>query len=415
MASKTENRRVNLYINGKEVKGSIKGITAEFKKLTAEQKDMTIGTKEYQAHAKKINRLKAVMDQHHQSINRTAGAWGSLQKAANGFNKYFMMITAGIATLTGLVMAFRKAADAANIFEERLDNLSALTGLEGKSLEWLGDKAKETSVAILEAGGHSIRIKQSASDIVDAYTKMGSQRPELLKNKELLHETTMNAIILSEAAKGKLEPSVSALATTLNQFNYAADQSNRVINTIASGSKAGAANIDYLSTAVEQSGTTMALMGMQVEQGIAIIEAVAPKFKKATKAGNSLDKVFLKMRTNNIGYVNGVFDINTALDDFKEMYGQVKVEEATLADKLEVKVSFDESAVDEIIRQAIETDQEAGPLALEVAKRLEYGLNLVRDRAGIESFIINDEAVSDMESFVNNLIKKYYRQEYPAN
>ncbi len=317
MASKTENRRVNLYINGKEVKGSIKGITAEFKKLTAEQKDMTIGTKEYQAHAKKINRLKAVMDQHHQSINRTAGAWGSLQKAANGFNKYFMMITAGIATLTGLVMAFRKAADAANIFEERLDNLSALTGLEGKSLEWLGDKAKETSVAILEAGGHSIRIKQSASDIVDAYTKMGSQRPELLKNKELLHETTMNAIILSEAAKGKLEPSVSALATTLNQFNYAADQSNRVINTIASGSKAGAANIDYLSTAVEQSGTTMALMGMQVEQGIAIIEAVAPKFKKATKAGNSLDKVFLKMRTNNIGYVNGVFDINTALDELR--------------------------------------------------------------------------------------------------
>jgi hypothetical protein len=50
-----------------------------------------------------------------------------------------------------------------------------------------------------------------------------------------------------------------------------------------------------------------------------------------------------------------------------------------------------------------------------VAKRLEYGLNLVRDRAGIESFIINDEAVSDMENFVNNLIKKYYRQEYPAN
>jgi hypothetical protein len=97
------------------------------------------------------------------------------------------------------------------------------------------------------------------------------------------------------------------------------------------------------------------------------------------------------------------------------MYGQVKIEEAVLADKLEVKVAFDESAIDEIIHQAIETDKEAGPLALEVAKRLEYGLNLVRDRAGIESFIINDEAVSDMENFVNNLIKKYYRQEYPAN
>ncbi|MDT8394244.1 MAG: phage tail tape measure protein [Bacteroidales bacterium] len=319
MGNKTENRRVNLYINGKEVKNSIKGIQAEYKKLVAEQRNMTRGTKEYQAHAKKISKLKALMNQHYQSINKTAGAWGSLQKAANGFNKYFMMISAGIATLTGLVMAFRRAADAANMFEERVDNLSALTGLEGDELEWLAQKAKETSVAIVESG---IRIKQSASDIVDAYTQMGSKRPELLKNKQALHEVTMNAIILSEAAKGKLDPSVQALATTLNQFNLQATDSREVINTIAAGSKIGAANIDYLSTAVEKSGTTMALMNMSVEQGIAMIEAVAPKYAQATQAGNSLDKVLLKMRSNNIGYVNGVFDINLALDELRVRFSK---------------------------------------------------------------------------------------------
>jgi len=113
-------------------------------------------------------------------------------------------------------------------------------------------------------------------------------------------------------------------------------------------------------------------------------------------------------------YLKNISDVNTAFEDFKEMYTQVKLEEASLRDKLDVKVSFDDSAVDEIIKQAIRSDREAGPLASEVAKRLEYGLNLVRDRSGIEEFTINDEAVSDMESYVNNLIKKYYRQEYPA-
>ncbi|MBW2345562.1 MAG: AAA family ATPase [Deltaproteobacteria bacterium] len=161
--------------------------------------------------------------------------------------------------------------------------------------------------------------------------------------------------------------------------------------------------------------------------------ALAERFEQAKEKELEGIKEYLSTRVDDVGkrsgleiyekrmdiiaalYLKNISDINTALDDFKEMYDQVKVEEAALADKLEVKVSFDESAVDQIIRQAIETDQEAGPLALEVAKRLEYGLNLVRDRAGIESFIINDEAVSDMENFVNNLIKKYYRQEYPAN
>jgi len=57
------------------------------------------------------------------------------------------------------------------------------------------------------------------------------------------------------------------------------------------------------------------------------------------------------------------------------------------------------------------TGQDAGPLAFQVAKRLEYGLNLVKDRSAIERFVINGEAITDMEKFINNLIKQYYREE----
>lgn len=113
-------------------------------------------------------------------------------------------------------------------------------------------------------------------------------------------------------------------------------------------------------------------------------------------------------------YLKNISDINTALDDFVEMHNQVKLEEASLVEKLEVEVSFDESAIDEIIKQAIRTDQEAGSLALQLAKRLEYGLKLVKDRSGIERFVINDEAVIDMENFINNLVKKFYHQDYPS-
>ncbi|HBF43273.1 MAG TPA: ATPase [Desulfobacteraceae bacterium] len=114
-------------------------------------------------------------------------------------------------------------------------------------------------------------------------------------------------------------------------------------------------------------------------------------------------------------YLKNICDINTALENFVEMHEQIKFEEASLVEKLEVNVSFDESAVDEIINEAIETDQDAGDLALRVAKRLEYGLNLVKNRAGIEDFVINDEAIIDMENFVNNLIKMSYSNEYQSD
>ena len=39
-------------------------------------------------------------------------------------------------------------------------------------------------------------------------------------------------------------------------------------------------------------------------------------------------------------------------------------------------------------------------------------LKLVKDRAGVENFVITGEAVTDMEKYINDLVKKYYQEEY---
>ena len=93
------------------------------------------------------------------------------------------------------------------------------------------------------------------------------------------------------------------------------------------------------------------------------------------------------------------------------MYNEIKAEEASLPDKIEVKISFDESAIDELMKQAIEKEEPAGALAFRLAKKLEYGLKLVKDRSGMESFTLNREAVSDMERYINDLVKTYYKNQ----
>ena len=114
-------------------------------------------------------------------------------------------------------------------------------------------------------------------------------------------------------------------------------------------------------------------------------------------------------------YLKTTTDINTAFKDFTQMYNEIKLEEASLFDKLEINISLDESAIDELISLSIITEEEAGSLAFQLANKLEYGLKLVRDRTGMENFVIHGDAVTDTENFINELIKKSYRQDHDPN
>ncbi|HZK96909.1 MAG TPA: phage tail tape measure protein [Prolixibacteraceae bacterium] len=306
-------RRINLYINGKQVSNDVRSIRAEMTSLTNQQSRMTIGSREYIAAASNIRNLRGMIDQHNQQLRNTTGVIEKLKNTAMQILPAF-----GFAAIAlGLKRIIGTADQTFTKFEERVDNLSALTGLEGEQLEWLTNKAKETSVSTVEG---NIRIKQSADAIIDAYTKVGSQRPELLANKEALAAVTQEAIILSEAAKSELEPAVDGLTMALNQFDLGADQSRRIINILAAGSMVGAGEIPYLTAAMEKSGTTASMMKIPMEQWAGAIEAIAPYYSEAATAGNSFDKVLLTMKEKQIGYVNGVFDMNIAIAQLEKKF-----------------------------------------------------------------------------------------------
>lgn len=113
-------------------------------------------------------------------------------------------------------------------------------------------------------------------------------------------------------------------------------------------------------------------------------------------------------------YFETLSDINSAVEAFMDMVSEIRDEEAQWHEKLEVGLELDDGAVDEIILQAIASGQEVGPLAFQLAKRLEYGLKLVRDRSDTARFTLTREAVTDMEGFINDLIKRTYSRSCPS-
>lgn len=235
-------------------------------------------------------------------------------KSASGIQQGFKNTSRQLKTLIlqfvalgGAIMAIRNSIKIVAEFEKSIKNLSAITGAVGKDLEFLRDKAIEISQA----------TTQSAKDVVEGFKLVGSAKPELLKSGAALAEVTKQAILLSEASGMDLNQSVLALTDTLNQFSLGAEEAARVANALAAGSKFGAAEVNNVSAAIVGFGTGAKSANVSVEQSVALIELLAEKGLKGADAGIKLRNILLILQTQTKNYKDGVFDLNTALENLE--------------------------------------------------------------------------------------------------
>lgn len=277
--------------------------------LTNEVSKLDRTTAQYAKRSVDLKRVKAEMAAINNETKQTQSLFS---RVADGFNKYLGLGASVIAGIAGISLTIKGAIQGFNDYEERVANLSSLTGLAGEELKWLSDQARELGTATLEGG---VLVTNGSQEIVDAFTKVGSARPELLKNKEALVEVTKNAMILSAASKEELQPSIEALTMVMNQYNTSADQARRIINTIAAGSKAGAGEIPYITQAFEKAGTVAADAGLSIETMVATIETLAPRISQPEIAGRSLKGVLLDLQAGADDTNPAIVGMSTALEN----------------------------------------------------------------------------------------------------
>lgn len=333
-SDKTVKRGVYLYIDGKEIKNDINSIDLEVKRLQRDIKDMTRGSEEYNRTMQKIQHLKGILREHRNEIRGvtedTKKSTISIGKLVDGFNRFGGIIVTVIGFLTGVTLALRSFRDERNKLEESQAGLKALTGLDDDSIAWLTRQAKQLSTTMTEEG---LRVRQSASEILDAYMLVGSAKPELLGNKEALAAVTEEAMRLQAAAKDiKLSEAVDALTLSLNQYGAAADQAGRFANVLAAGSKEGAANIASQARTIRNAGVAAASANVSIEQTVGLIETLAEKGIKDEVAGTGLKKFFLVLQTGADETNPKIVGLNQALDNLaaknmgakaiKDMFGE---------------------------------------------------------------------------------------------
>ncbi len=266
--------------------------SAKLNRLRKNLKNLILTEGEGSAKTKKLALEVSKLDKRLKGADAAAGQFQrnvgnypkGLSKAVGALKNFAgaLGITAGIA---GVVAALKGAFTTFKDFEKSLSNLSSITGATGKDLEFY----KEQEIAI----GSSTTL--SASQTVEAFKLIGSAKPELLANKEALAAVTREAITLAEAAGLELPTAATALANALNQFNLPAEESSRVINALAAGSKFGAAAIPELSEAITKFGVAAASSNISIEESIGAVELLAEKGIAGAEAGTKLRNVFSKL------------------------------------------------------------------------------------------------------------------------
>lgn len=283
-------------------KDSLQGLRIEYSKLSEQLKVLSAAERQSpfgQSIIANAANVKKQIDGIEQSIGRFTGNVGNYRSA---FASVSEILTGGligggaVATINAVTNAFSKGLTALFEYEKGLDRLSAITGVTGQALGDLEKRAQ--SLTTIEIGDG--KIVSTAQDIFEAFTLVGSARPELLEDAAALEEVTKQAIILSKASGDDLQTSVSAITTTLGQFKLGAGESVRVINELAAGSKLGASEIVDTTIALKKFGTTASVSNVSTAESIALIETLADRQLKGEEAGTQLRNILAKLAGSDI-------------------------------------------------------------------------------------------------------------------
>lgn len=239
------------------------------------------------------------------------------KKNLKGFAATSKGVFSGLTTFTSYAAAFvgistsiHSAVTANMEFEKSLSSLRSLTGVSAQELNYFRTEA-------IRMGMDST---QSASQMVDAFKLIGSQMPELLKNKTALTQTAEAAVVLAEAAELDVPTAAKALTGALNQMGASSSEAANYINILAAASQQGSADIPYLNKAIENAGGAASSTGVKFNELVAIIEAIAPKITDAASAGTNLRNIFLTLESSADQNLRpSVVGLSTAIDNLSKM------------------------------------------------------------------------------------------------
>lgn len=227
--AKEVNRRVNVFINGKEVENNVKSIRAAMAQLTNQLNKMTIGSKEYKETSEKLKTLKSIYNEHCKSLKITREEVESLSNV----QRDHILITGAIGSaISGVSVAIQKFisktqqyVDAYASIDKAMQDVAKASGLSREELEAMNESLKgidttttnEELLKIAEIGGHLNLSKEEL-------TRFTQATDQAMKTFGITAEEAADAFsrlrrTFKDAAKGDIADTIYSIGSSINALD----------------------------------------------------------------------------------------------------------------------------------------------------------------------------------------------------
>ena len=127
-----------------------------------------------------------------------------------------------------------------------------------------------------------------------------------------------------------------------------------------------------------------------------------------------LDRYGLVFGENRIDLIAGqvihkALDVQSVYEEAVSIVEEIHKYEEAFRERHNIHIDFDEEAVDRIIELVMDEATEVSAICDQFSQHYEHGLKLIRDKTGMQEFVLTREAVDEPEDFLNRLIQETYR------
>ena len=315
--AKQLNRKVMIYVNGKQVENTISSLRAELKKLENQQKKCTINSEEYFKVTAEIGRLKGMLEDASNNVRNLGKSWkdttelvAEYSNILMGVQSAFQMIDLGIGKIKDL------AKDAAAM-DDVYGQVMKTTGLTHDEVEKLNEAFKQMdtrtsreqlNMLAYEAGKLGITGVENVRQFVSASDKINIALGDVLGDGAMVTIGKMAEVYSKStdqlrAAGDNLEKKMLSIGSAVNELGkvstanegYMVDFAARM-GGVATQAGLSAGQVLGFGSALDQSMQKVEMSATAFQKFIGQIMKKPEEFAK--QAGMSVEAFSKLIRTD---------------------------------------------------------------------------------------------------------------------
>lgn len=218
-------------------------------------------------------------------------------------------VLGGFAVLRKVKNFFAGALGIAKDLEQQLAVVKAVTGATGEEFEKLAAAARK-------AGETTIFTATEAGQGLEELARAGLTATEAISSlPHVLNLAQAEAIRVGQAAQ--------FVSTTLNQFNLAASESERVADVLSRTAQKSGQTVKQLAQALEEAGPAASLAGLKLEETAGLIGGLADSGIRASKAGTALRNALSQLQDPGSKFSETLSQLGIESDNLVEIFQQL--------------------------------------------------------------------------------------------